>query len=152
LLYSPSSTVIKEDSIHDNYDGIYCSSYSQPTIGNSSTQHGNNILNNDAGIICFNSANPRIGNGSTAGYNNIVNSDYNVLNTTGNVVYAYDNWWGTTNPTYFKITSGNVLYTSYLSAFLTGIPHPPLSKISGNIVATVNGDIPMLAELDNAYE
>jgi hypothetical protein len=151
LLYSTSSTVIKEDSIYNNYDGLYCSSNSNPIVGNSSTLHGNNILNNSAGIICFNNANPKIGgNGSTGGYNNIVNTSYNVLNTTGNTIYAYDNWWGTTNPTNFK--SGGALYTSYLSAFQTGIPHPPLSKTSGNLAASVNGDIPMLAELDNAYE
>jgi parallel beta-helix repeat protein len=136
--------------IQNNSTGIYCSTSSTPTIGNSSTQVGNYISSNANGIIAFNNACPVIGS-TSGGYNNLVNTTYNVLNTTGNTVYAQNNWWGTTDPNSFKITSGNVSYSPYRSAAVS-VPSPSLSKTSVSSLASADEEIPMLSELDKAYE
>ena len=112
---------------------------------------GNYISNSSYGIIVVNNANPVIGNSSSGGYNNLINTTYNVLNTTDNVVYAYNNWWGTTNPNNFKITPGNVLYSPYRTSPDT-ITQPPLNKTNGYLAESNSEDIPMLSELDKAYQ
>jgi len=86
LLYS--SPVIKESYIQNNNTGIYCSSNSNPKIGNPSTQIGNQISGNSYGVIVFNNALPIVGNSTYGGYNNLVNDSYNLLNTTQGYVYA----------------------------------------------------------------
>ncbi|MGD8781736.1 MAG: T9SS type A sorting domain-containing protein [Ignavibacteria bacterium] len=148
LVYS--SPTIKENYIQNNATGIYCSSSSQPVIGNNSTQEGNHIGDNGYGVIVFNNAIPVLGNTSSGGYNNLVNPNNNVLNTTVNTIYAYNNWWGTTDPSSFLI-SGTVLYTPYLTSAVT-IGTPPLSKTGGDVYAAESSEIPMLSELDKAYE
>jgi hypothetical protein len=115
LTYSGSSTSIKENYIQNNGTGIYCSTNSQPVIGNSSTQVGNFINNNSYGIIVANNAIPVVGSSSNGGYNNLINSTNNILNTTNNTVYAQNNWWGTTNPANFLISGGPVTYSPYRS-------------------------------------
>jgi parallel beta-helix repeat protein len=150
MLYS--SPTVKENYIQNNSTGVYCSTNSDPVIGNSSTQMGNYISSNGYGVIAFNNANPRIGNTSPsiAGYNNLVNYTNNILNTTSNTIYTRNNWWGTTNPSYFLI-GGLVSYTPYRTTVVS-IPQPALSKSSGHHVASVTENIPMLSELDKAYQ
>ncbi|MGD8782689.1 MAG: caspase family protein [Ignavibacteria bacterium] len=148
LVYS--SPTIKENYIQNNATGIYCSSSSQPVIGNNSTQEGNHIGSNGYGVIVYDNALPKIGDGTYGGYNNFVNPSNNILNATTNTVYAYNNWWGTTDPGSFLI-SGTVLYTPYLTSEVT-IGTPPLSKTGGDVYASESSEIPMLSELDKAYE
>ena len=131
---------------YNNNGGIFCSSSSQPVIGNNSTHIGNYISNNSYGVIVFNNANPKIGNGSLGGYNNIDNSTNNILNTTNNTVYAQNNWWnGNSN------NVGSVIYIPYLT-LAVNISQPPLSKTTGNLAASDTEDVPMLADLNNAYQ
>ena len=130
---------------YNNNGGIFCSSSSQPIIGNNSTNIGNYISNNSYGVIVFNNANPKIGNGSLGGYNNIDNSTNNILNTTNNTVYAQNNWWNS-NPN----NLGSVISTPSLPSAVN-VPQPPLSKTNGYL-ASSDDDIPMLSELDNAYQ
>ena len=88
---------------------------------------------------------------SDGGYNNLVNTACNVLVTSGNTIYAENNWWGTTDPNYFKITGG-VSYSPYCTTAVSISPAPPLSKTSVNLAASGSNDIPMLSELDKAYQ
>lgn len=151
MLYSSNTTVLRENYIHNNDCGVFCANNSTPVIGIGSNGNGNYISNNNNGIICFNNANPNIGKTSplNGGYNNLVNNiGYNVLNTTGNTIYAYNNWWGTTDPTYFKANGLSTPYLTSPAAFYM----PPLSKTSGNLVASEVEEIPMLSELDKAYQ
>jgi parallel beta-helix repeat protein len=149
LLYS-TATLQNGNYIQNNAYGLFCSSNAYPVIGNGSGTPGNFIRDNSYGVFCYNYGIPKIGDPSGyGGYNNLVNTSYNVYNTTGLIVYARNNWWGSTNPGNFKIM-GNVSYSPYLSSALT-IPTPPLSKASGNLVA-LDGDIPLLSELDKAYQ
>ena len=151
MLYNSSSTVLKENYIQNNNVGIFCASGSNPIIGNnSSPQIGNQISGNSMGIMIYNNALPVIGNGSSGGYNNLVNSGYNVYNATANTVYAYNNWWGTTNPANFLIY-GTVSYIPYRTTAVS-VPSPSLSKTSENLSASAVEDIPMLSELDKAYQ
>ena len=148
---SYSSSVLKENYIQSNNVGIYCVTGSYPVIGNySSPQMGNQISSNGVGIMAYNDALPVIGNSSSGGYNNLVNSGYNVYNSTSNTFYAYNNWWGTTTPANFLI-SGTVSYSPYLSSAVS-ITTPSLSKTSGSSLASAKEEIPMLSELDKAYE
>jgi parallel beta-helix repeat protein len=151
MLYSSSSTVLKENYIQNNGVGVYCSASSYPVIGNnSSPQKGNHFSSNSIGILAYNNSIPVIGNGSSGGYNNLLNSSYNVLNSTSNTIYAYNNWWGTTTPANFLI-SGTVSYSPYLSSTVS-ITTPSLSKTSGSLLASADEEIPMFSELDKAYE
>jgi len=143
MLYS--SPTLKENYIQSNSTGIFCSSGSQPVIGNKSTRVGNYISSNNNGIIVYNNAIPIIGNGSSGGYNNLVNSTYNVLNTTGNTIYAQKNWWNND----LKI-SGLVSYSPDTTQIT--INAPPLSKYNGSFMISGDDDIPMLSELDKAYQ
>jgi len=138
--------------IHNNYDGVFCSSSSNPKFGQGIYSGENDIRNNSYGVVCINNACPMLGNTSPTdgGYNNLVNVSYNVFNMTSNVIYARENWWGTTDPNNFK-NVGTVSYSPYRSAELY-IPQPPLSKKSGNSIAQKNEDIPMISELDKAYQ
>jgi len=146
-----SSPVIKENYIQNNFTGIYCSSTSNPKIGNPSTQIGNQISGNSYGIIVFNNALPIVGNSTYGGYNNLVNSSYNLLNTTQGYVYAQNNWWGSSNPANFLISGGSVSYSPYRTSAVS-IPTTPLSKTSGgNPESVKEKEVPMAAELDKAY-
>ena len=142
--------MLKENYIQNNGTGVYCANNSTPIIGNNSTQEGNHISNNNYGLIVFGNALPKIGDGTYGGYNNFVNPNNNFLNTTANTVYARNNWWGTTNPANFKIM-GPASYTPYLTSAVT-IGVPPLSKSGGDAYASYEDEIPMLSELDKAYE
>lgn len=150
MLYSSSSTVLKENYIQNNGSGVYCANNSTPVIGNNFTQEGNHFNNYNHGVIVFGNALPKIGDGTYGGYNNFVNPNNNFLNTTANTVYARNNWWGTTNPANFKII-GPASYTPYLTSAIT-IGTPPLSKTGSDIYASGEDAIPMLSELDKAYE
>jgi len=163
LVYN-SNPSIGGDTISYNSNGIYMLNSSYSSVGgniikynygcgldcessNPST-YGNDFENNDAGIVCEGWSEPSIG------YNNLMNSSYNALNTSGNVVYANNyNYWGSTNPYYFKIF-GNVLYNPYsLTQYSYSVkPSPSSSTTLKKLATTVNGDIPMVSELDNAYE
>jgi len=95
-----------------------------------------------------------LGNNSpvNGGYNNLLNTNYNVNSLSAPIIYAINNWWGSTNPSLFKISqSGIVFYSPYLTSSVI-IPTPPLSKSSGNLIASNGNDIPMLSELNKANE
>ncbi len=151
LLYS-SPTLLWSNYIRNNYDGVYCDSYSAPKFGDGNYQGENDLRDNSYGVVCLNNAYPMLGNTSptNGGYNNIVNTSYNVFSMNAGVVYARENWWGTTNPSNFKLL-GNVSYSYYRSSEIY-IPAPPLSKQVGNPTNSVNEDIPMISELDKAYQ
>jgi len=137
-----------------NYYGVYCSSNSNPKFGYSSTQ-GKNLTDNYCGVYCWNNSYPVLGRSSplNGGYNNFVNASQNIYNASSGVVYAHHIWWGSTNPALFKISgSGTTSYTDYLTSSVTISPAPPLSKQNEDIYASENNNIPMLTELDKAYE
>jgi hypothetical protein len=150
-----SSPVLLNNYIQNNSTyGVYCSTNSNPKFGNGSTQGKNNLTGNNLGIFIYNNSIPMIGKSSPldGGYNNLVNTSYNIYNMTNNTIYANDNWWGSTNPANFKIGYlGSVLYSPYLTSSVS-IPAPPLSKSSGNLIASNSSDIPMLSELNKANE
>ncbi len=88
----------------------------------------------------------------SGGYDNIVNTSWNVYNMTGYSIYGANNWWGTTNSNNFKLGgTGSVGYNPYLSSSVS-IPAPPLSKTDGSIYASQVNVVPMLSELDSAYQ
>jgi len=174
-LYSSSPT-IQNNNIHDNTYGIYlissspylynnyiqnnsaigvdCSTSSNPKFGNGSIQGKNNITGNSIGVFCSNNSIPMLGNNSpvNGGYNNLVNTNYNVYCFTTYGIYAINNWWGSTNPSSFKIAgTGSVAFNPWLTSS-DSIPAPPLSKTSGNLIASDGSDIPMLSELNKANE
>jgi zinc metalloprotease ZmpB len=147
--FSPSAVLI-ENYINNNDCGVYCSTNSTPIFGTGSNVNGNNISSNNYGIRCYDNANPNIGNGTNSGYNNLVNTTYNVYNMTNNTISAINNWWGTTDPAYFK-TYGNISYIPYRTTPAT-FYMPPLSKTNGNIAENSSKDIQMLSELNKAYQ
>jgi parallel beta-helix repeat protein len=174
-LYNSSPT-IQNNNIHDNTFGIYlvssspylynnyiknnssigvdCISSSNPKFGNGATQGKNDITGNANGVFCWNNSAPMLGKNSPVdgGINNLVNTSSNVYSFSSSVVYACNNWWGSTTPANFKIYgSGNVVSSPYLLSSVT-IPAPPLSKSGGNLYASEVSDIPLLGELDKAYE
>jgi hypothetical protein len=105
-------------------------------------------------VFCSNNSIPMLGNNSpvNGGYNNLVNTNSNVYCFTTYGIYAINNWWGSTNPSNFKISgTGSVATDPYLSLSVS-IPTPPLSKSAGNIIASDGSNIPMLSELNKANE
>ena len=149
-----SSPTLYNNYIQNNQYGVHCITSSNPQFGNGSTQGKNNITGNSYGVFCWDNSFPMLGRNSplNGGYNNLVNTLWNVYNMSGYPNYANNNWWGTTNPANFKINgTGTVLYNPYLTSSVN-IPAPPLSKSSVNVYASNGSDIPMLSELDTAYQ
>ncbi len=138
-----------------NYYGVYCISNSDPKFGNNSTQGKNRITDNYCGVYCYNNSHPVLGQSSppNGGYNNFVNAAHNIDNGSSGTVYANHIYWGTTPPGDLKIYgSGTTSYTDYLSSSVTISPAPPLSKTNSELYTSENSVIPMLSELDKAYE
>jgi parallel beta-helix repeat protein len=149
-----SSPTLYNNYIQNNQYGVHCITSSNPQFGNGSTQGKNNITGNSYGVFCWDNSFPMLGRNSplNGGYNNLVNALWNVYNMSGYPNYANNNWWGTTNPANFKINgTGTVLYDPYLTSSVN-IPAPPLSKSGVNVYASNDSDIPMLSELDTAYQ
>ena len=139
-----------------NYYGVYSTTNSNPKFGYSSTQGKNGITDNYCGVYCWNNSYPVLGQSSplNGGYNNLANNAaHNIDNESSGTVYANHIWWGSTTPANFRIYgSGTTSYTDYLSSGVTISPAPPLSKAGSELYAAGNSDIPMLSELDKAYE
>ncbi len=153
LIYS--SPYLFNNKMRFNYYGTYSITGSNPKFGNGSTQGENGITDNYCGVYCWNNAYPVLGRSSPldGGYNNLVNAAYNVYNSSSGTVYANHIWWGATTPSNFKIYgSGTTSYTDYLSSSVTISPAPPLSKSSSILVASADNNIPMLSELEKAYQ
>jgi parallel beta-helix repeat protein len=149
-----SSPFLHKNYIQNNQYGVNCTSSSNPKFGNASHKGNNNITGNSYGVFCWNNSAPVLGKNSPVygGYNNLVNSSWNLYSLYSGTIYASNNWWGSTNPNNFKIaTSGSVIYTPYLSSSVS-IPQPPLSKSGGSLLASNGNDIPLLSELDKAYQ
>ncbi len=154
-LINYSSPYLYNNYMTNNYYGVFCSTSSNPKFGNSSTQGKNGLTNNYCGVYCYNNSLPVLGKSSPldGGYNNLVNAAHNINNASSGTVYAHHVWWGTTTPANFKIYgSGTTSYTDYLSSSVTISPAPPLSKAGGGLYASESSEIPMLSELDKAYE
>ena len=136
-------------------NGVYCTNSSNPILGyyNYNT-YGNNITGNACGVFCWNNSSPILGNNSpvNGGSNNLDNTSWNLYSLYSGVVLAADNWWGNTNPSYFKIsTTGSVTYSPYQHSPML-VPQPPLSKSGENLYASVSCDIPLLDQLNKANE
>lgn len=102
--------------------GIACLNSSSPNlIGKSSNEpYGANkiISNGGNGVMAQSNSDPNLGFhlGYQAGYNDIYdNSNYQVANYTSNTIFAWKNWWGTSNPGSGLFT-GSVDYSAYLSS------------------------------------
>ena len=146
---------MSDNYILNNGYGIFCSTSSNPTIGNGISGGGNNISNNTYGIFCQNNSIPKIGNTSpvTGGYNNLVNTTYNVYNMSANSVYAENNWWGTTNPSNFKIAGeSSVAANPYLPSSATISNSPPLNKAAANPYASQSSTSTLLNQLNQANQ
>jgi len=145
-LINYASPNLYNNSMSNNYYGVYSITYSTPHFGLGSTRGKNEIRNNYCGIYCWNNSLPMLGQSSplNGGYNNLVNAAHNIDNESSGTVYANHIWWGDIAPANFKIY-GSTLSTNYLTGDTTRA-FPPLSKTSGN------SDIPMLSELDKAYQ
>ncbi len=150
LIYS--SPVLYNNYMQNNYYGVYCTTSSNPLFGNGTT-YGLNGTTNYCGVYCYNNSLPVIGKTSpqTGGYNNLVNAAYNVYNASSGTVYANHIWWGDTQPANFKI-SGTTSYSDYLTSGVTISPAPPLSKVNTGLTSSGSNDIPMLANLNKAYQ
>jgi parallel beta-helix repeat protein len=150
-----ASPYLYNNYMSNNYYGVYCTTNSNPKFGNGSTQGKNGLTNNYCGVYCYNNSYPILGQSSplNGGYNNLLNAAHNIYNASSGTVYAHHVWWGTTTPANFKIYgSGTTSYTDYLSSSVTISPAPPLSKTGGGLYASAKDEIPMLSELDRAYE
>ncbi|GAB1444088.1 hypothetical protein MASR2M39_29340 [Ignavibacteriales bacterium] len=119
--------------ITDNDYGIFCSNLSQPSLGEIETYGNNRLSDNNIGLYATHSF-PYLGlvgesDDSTlfGGQNELVNSEYNVLATNTSVVYAHNNWWGTDDPSEFKIeivSSFDRVETDYY------LEKPPFNKLA----------------------
>jgi parallel beta-helix repeat protein len=157
IYLTSSSPYLYNNYIQNNSQyGVYCTTNSNPKFGNGSAQGKNNITGNPYGLFCWNNSLPMLGKNSPldGGYNNLVNTNYNVYNMSSNGIYANNNWWGSTTPSNFKISSGsgNVTWSPYRTSPATISPRPTLSKTNGNSIAEGSNDIPLLSDLQKAME
>ena len=106
---NPPYPILDSNYIQNNYYGIYCTTNSNPKLGNGSAHGDNYIANNTNGLFCWNNSLPMLGESSPVvdgGYNNFVNlggNQWNVYNMTGYAIYGQNNWWGSTNQYNFRL-------------------------------------------------
>jgi len=148
---SNSDPLLKNNYIMNNQTGVNCSVDSDPKLGTGVTNFGNNISNNVYGVFCFNNSYPILGQSNVAGRNNLNNSTYNLYALSLGTVYAINNYWGATTPTKIAGTS-TVISSPFSNTNINIDPIPPLSKTISNLYASTESDIPLLYELDKAYQ
>jgi len=147
-LTNSSPTLYNDNLIANNPCGICCSTNSNPIFEGGGIVGHNNFTTNTIGVSCANNSLPILGWNS--GSNDLTNTSLNLQNLSSGVVYALMNYWGSMNPSLFKIYNpGSVIYYNYQNAIT--IPAPPLSKSSATSPIASN-DIPLIDQLNQIKE